>query len=56
MNLDVPYYEGRSLLGGLLVPLVGPDEVKIFPTGHASLPFTACVQDWLLDKLEEIGG
>ena len=54
VKLDVSYYEGRSLLGGLLVPLVGPDEVKIFPTGHAGLPFSACVQDWLLDKLEEI--
>ncbi|KKL73465.1 hypothetical protein LCGC14_2074600 [marine sediment metagenome] len=54
VQLEVPHYEARSMLGGLLVPLVGPDEVKIFPVGHASLPFTACVQDWVLDKLEEI--
>ena len=54
VQLEVPYYEARSMLGGLLVPLVGPDEVKIFPVGHASLPLTACVQDWVLDKLEEI--
>lgn len=54
VQLEVPHYEGRSLLGGLLVPLAGPDEVKIFPVGHASLPFTPCVQNWVLDKLEEI--
>ena len=53
MQLEVPYYEGRSLLGALL-PLIGPDEVKIFPTSHVALPFTPCVHDWVLDKLEEI--
>ena len=54
VKLDVQHYEGRSLLGGLLVPLVGPDEVKVFPIGHAGLPFATCVQDWVLDKLGEI--
>ena len=54
VRLEVPHYEGRSLLGGLLVPLAGPDEVKVFPVGHSALPLTPCVQDWVLDKLEEI--
>ena len=53
VQLEVPHYEGRSLLGALL-PLVGPDEVKIFPTSHAALPCTPCVQKWVVDKLEEI--
>ena len=54
VQLEVPYYEGRSLLGGLLVPLVGPNEVKVFSVGHTALTFTPCVYDWVLDKLEEI--
>ena len=54
VQLEVPHYEGRSLLGGLLVPLAGPDEVKVFRVGHSALPLTPCVQDWVLDKLEEI--
>ncbi|KKK71277.1 hypothetical protein LCGC14_2915530 [marine sediment metagenome] len=54
MELEVPHYEGRSLLGGLMVPLVGPDEVKVFPVGHSTLPLTPCVHEWVLDKLEEI--
>ncbi len=53
VQLEVPHYEGRSLLGALL-PLMGPDEVRIFPTSHAALPCTPCVQDWIVDKLEEI--
>ncbi|KKM25378.1 hypothetical protein LCGC14_1595580 [marine sediment metagenome] len=53
VQLEVPYYEGRSLLGALL-PLIGPDEVKVFPTGHSTLPLTTCVHDWVLDKLEDI--
>lgn len=53
VDLNVPYYEARSLLGWLL-PLFGADEVKIFPVGHALLPFVSCVQKWVLEKLEEI--
>ena len=33
----------------------GPDEVKVFPVGHSTMPLTPCVHDWVLDKLEEIG-
>ncbi len=54
VKLDVPHYEGRSLLGGLMVPLWGPDEVKIFRVGHAVLPLIPCVHEWVLDKLEDI--
>lgn len=53
VTLDVPYYEARSLLGWL-VPLSGPDEVKRFPVMHNALPYTARVQDWVLEKLEDI--
>ena len=53
VQLEVPYYEGRSLLGALL-PLMGPDEVRIFPTSHAALPCTPCVQDWIVEKLREL--
>ncbi len=42
VQIGVPHYEGRSLLGALL-PLMGPDEVKIFPTGHSVLPCAPCV-------------
>ena len=56
VKLEVPHYEGRSLLGGLMVPLMGPDEVKVFSLGHSVLPLTPCVHDWVLDKLEKIDG
>jgi len=53
VSVDVPYYEARSLWG-LLFPIDGPDEVKVFPVGHAMLPFMPCVQDWVIEKLEAI--
>lgn len=53
-QLEVPHYEARSLTG-LMMPLVGPDEVKTFPVLHSALPLTPCVQEWILAKLEEIG-
>ena len=53
VDLDVPYYEARSLLGWLL-PISGAEEVRTFPVGHALLPFTPCVQNWVVAKLEEI--
>lgn len=53
VNVDVPYYEVRSLWG-LLFPIEGPDEVKVFPVSHSMLPFMPCVQDWVVAKLEQI--
>ncbi len=53
IDLDVPYYEARSLMGWLL-PITGAEEVKPFPVSHAALPFMPCVQEWVLRKLEEI--
>ena len=53
VDLDVPYYEARSLIGWLL-PLCGADEVKVFPIGHAGLPMAPCVQKWVLAKVREI--
>ncbi len=53
VQLEVPHYEARSLLG-ILLPLVGPDEVRMFPLSHSCLPFSTSVQDWVLEKLEEM--
>lgn len=53
IKLAVPHYEARSL-AGLLMPLVGPDEVRMFPVLHSALPLMPSVQDWVLRKLEEI--
>ena len=52
IRLDVPWFEARSVLG-LLAPLWGPDEVRVFPVGHAALPMWPCVQRWVIEKLEE---
>lgn len=49
----VPYFEARSVLGWT-TPFCGPTEVKRFVTTHALLPFTPAVQDWVVEKLEEL--
>ena len=52
-DLSVPYFEARSLFGWLL-PLTGPDELRVFPVTHSALPLVPCVQDWIVEKLREI--
>ncbi len=53
LNPRVPYFEARSVIGWVL-PLFGPTEVRRFLVGHATLPFCSAVQEWTLEKLEEI--
>jgi len=48
-----PYFEARSFFGWT-VPLVGPTEIKRFATCHALLPFSSTVQNWIVEKLEEL--
>ena len=53
VDLDVPYFEARSVLGWLL-PITGAEEVKSFPVGHAALPFMPCVQKWVVERVRRI--
>ncbi len=53
VKCPVPWYESRSLKG-MLFPITGPNEVKMFRgTFHALLPTTLEVQDWVVEKLKE---
>ena len=53
VDMDVPYYEARSLWG-LLFPVRGAEEVKVFPVLHSALPLVPCVQEWVLEKVREL--
>ena len=50
LNPRMPYFEARSVMGWAL-PLFGPAEVKRFLVGHATLPFSPAVQEWVVEKL-----
>lgn len=53
VKLRVPFFEARSIVG-LLFPLYGPDEVKVFPVGHAGMAIAPCVQKWIMQKVRAI--
>lgn len=48
------YVEARSIID-MWLPLWGPNEIKRFCSLHSLLPFVGGVQDWIVEKLKEIG-